>query len=101
MEAEQVSINPNQGEIRLALAEYLRQDQSIDLETRKNIRAVTSWMDDTISYGSCETCYYEQAVVRVFYVTWDDERGEKVIEDSFAYLISDLDRVVSEYGEGQ
>ncbi len=96
-----MGFGPKNGEIRLALAEYLRQDASIDLEIRKSIQTVTGWMDDTIGSGYCETCYYEEAVVRVFYVTWDGERGEQVIEESFSYLINTLDELVTKYGEDQ
>jgi hypothetical protein len=98
MEAE-VSFSPKQGEIRLALAEYLRQSPHLDLEERKDIQTVTGWVDDTIRGGGCETCYYEEAVVRVFYLTWDNEPQEHVITEPFSYLISELDEIVSKYGE--
>lgn len=94
-----MGFGPKQGEIRLALAEYLRQDRGIDLEVRKSIQTVTGWLDDTITSGFCDTCRWDDAVVRVFYLTWDGEAREEVISQPFSYLINDLDKLVTGYGE--
>jgi hypothetical protein len=94
-----MGFGPKDGEIRLALAEYLRQGYQLDLEERKAIQTVTGWMDYTINSGYCDTCYYERAVVRVFYTTWDGESREVVVEEPFSDLIRELDEVVTKYGE--
>jgi hypothetical protein len=98
METE-MSLNASQGELRMALAEYLRSNPLIDLDDRKQIREVVGFKELTERRGGCETCEYDVVKVVVYYETWDGELANWEIEESFGSLISDLEDTVKEYGE--
>lgn len=69
--------------IKSALAEYLR-DRDIDCVE------VEEWKDGIQSSGSCETCYYEYAVVEIWYTDSEGDRCYFEYYGSFGELISAL-----------
>ena len=86
------------GELRMALAEYLRQDVSIDLEERKSIREVVGFTETTeVRYPNC-SCRWEVITVEVYYETWDGELANQTIERSMADLITELSDLADSYG---
>lgn len=93
-------IKPNEGELRMALAEYLRRDESIDIVIRKEIREVVHYREETETRRpGCRTCEYDVVTVFVYYETWDGELALLEIDRKFADLISELEATVNEYGE--
>jgi len=70
-------------DITAALADYMRR---LD----KDVDEVLDFEDATESSGGCETCWYEYAVVRVFYRDSRGDNREWVYDGSFASLIREL-----------
>jgi hypothetical protein len=69
-----------------------------DLVTLLNSRGedaveVTSWEDTIYSDGYCETCYYESAAVKIYYVDSEGTRKSYLYRDDFTSLIYDLDNL--------
>lgn len=71
--------------LRPILTGWLRQDGRLD------VKEVVSYEDDTEAGGYCESCYYEEAIVRIKYLNSADELKEYVYYGGFADLISQLE----------
>ena len=51
---------------------------------------VTSFVEDLVTEGYCETCSYERVVVEIYYKTNDSTNNYYVYEGDFASLIQEL-----------
>lgn len=67
-----------------ALAEMMREEYTLDCVE------VLEFEDDTESSGFCDTCYYEQAVVRVKYIDSDGDTQFYTYRGSFSELMGSL-----------
>lgn len=68
-----------------ALLDYLKK-----FGAHLDAKEVTGYEDDTESSGYCDTCWYEEAIVRICYKNANDEVLEHTYYGSFADLIRSL-----------
>lgn len=94
-----MSLAPGKGELLMALAEYVRNDMSLDVDVRREVREVVGYQEDTVvRYPDC-SCRWEIVTVIVYYETWDGELAHVEIEDNLASLITELQKTVEDYGQ--
>lgn len=56
-----------------------------------DVKEVVSYEDDTAGGGYCSSCYYEYAIVNIYYLDSQNQRQKYVYDDGFAELISSLE----------
>jgi hypothetical protein len=89
---------PSDGEMRMALAELIRQDETLDIELRRSLRVVTGWRNATyVSYPGTSS-EHERASIEVFYETWDGIECTYTYDGAFGYLLGTLEGMVNNYG---
>lgn len=94
-----MSLAPGKGELLMALAEYVRNDMSLDVDVRREVREVVGYQEDTVvRYPDC-SCRWEIVTVIVYYETWDGELAHVEIEDNLTSLITELQKTVEDYGQ--
>jgi hypothetical protein len=63
------------------LGEYAKETYGLEIEK------VTSWNDETIYEGYCETCAYETVGLRIYYVNSKGENASYLIRESFSDIV--------------
>lgn len=90
---------PGKGELLMALAEYVRNDVSLDVDVRRELREVVGFSEDTeVRYPQC-SCRWEVVTVKVYYETWDGELAHVEIQERMSALLTDLEETVLFYGQ--
>jgi hypothetical protein len=56
-----------------------------------DVKEVIGYEDDTEAGGYCETCYYEEAIVNIYYLDSKGAQHKYVYSGEFAELISSLE----------
>lgn len=56
-----------------------------------DVKEVIGYEDDTESGGYCDTCFYIEAIVNIYYLDSKGERHKYVYNGDFAELIRELE----------
>lgn len=94
-----MSLAPGKGELLMALAEYVRNDVSLDVDVRREVREVVGFNEDTEVRNPNCSCRWVVITVVVYYETWDGELAHVEIEKNMADLITELEETVLRYGQ--
>lgn len=70
--------------LKPVLTEWLKQHEP-------DVKEVVRYEDDTAGGGYCDSCYYEYAIVNIYYLDSQGAQHKYVYSAGFAELISSLE----------
>lgn len=89
---------PSDGELRLALAELIRDDDvQLDEPQRRAVRRVVYWADASRTRYPGTSSTWEEHAIEVTYETWDGGRLTWRWMGSYLELLERLARLVEDY----
>lgn len=90
---------PSNGEVCISLAELIRQDETLDLAQRRNVKTVNSWKDDSHwRYPGTSSAWVQHQIV-IYYTNWDDEYESYTFSGTEKELFDRLAELVENYGK--